>query len=86
MPTVKHGVTLHAEDGVVLEAARRQKERTFPGLAARGGRARLVVLGVEVGGRWSTETPVASRCGTGFQTRWSGCRLTDPSSAICVAP
>ena len=43
-------------DGVVLAAARRRKERTYPELTARGARARLVVLGVEVGGRWSTET------------------------------
>ena len=43
-------------DGVALEAARRRKERTYPELTARGGRARLVVLGVEVGGRWSSET------------------------------
>ena len=43
-------------DGVALEAARRRKERTYPELTARGGRARLIVLGVEVGGRWSTET------------------------------
>ena len=34
----------------------RRKERTYPELTARGGRARLIVLGVEVGGRWSTET------------------------------
>ena len=43
-------------DGMALEAARRRKERMYPELTARGGRARLVVLGVEVGGRWSTET------------------------------
>ena len=43
-------------DGVALAAARRRKERTYPKLTARGARARLVVLGVEVGGRWSTET------------------------------
>ena len=43
-------------DGVALEAARRRKERTYPELTAKGGRARLVVLGVEVGGRWSSET------------------------------
>ena len=42
-------------DGVALEAARRRKERTYQELTVRGGRARLV-LGVEVGGRWSTET------------------------------
>ena len=43
-------------DGVALEAARRRKERTYPELTARGGRARLIVVGVEVGGRWSTKT------------------------------
>ena len=43
-------------DGVALEAARRRKECTCPELTAREGRARLVVLGVEVGGRWSSET------------------------------
>ena len=36
--------------------ARRRKERTYPELAGEGGRARLVVLGAEVGRRWSTET------------------------------
>ena len=45
-----------SRDGVALEAARLRKERTYPELTARGGRARLIVLGVEVGGRWSTET------------------------------
>ena len=43
-------------DGVALEAARRRKERTYPELTARGGWAKLVVLGVAVGGRWSSET------------------------------
>ena len=43
-------------DGAALEAARRRKERTYPELAGDGGRARLVVLAAEVGGRWSTET------------------------------
>ena len=42
-------------DGRALEAARRRKERTYPELTARGGRA-LVLLGVEVSGRWSSET------------------------------
>ena len=32
------------------------KERTYPELAQPHGRARLVVLGCEVGGRWSEET------------------------------
>ena len=42
---------------VALLDARRQKERTYPGLLLlRSSRCRLVVLGVEVGGRWSSET------------------------------
>ena len=36
--------------------ARRRKERTYPELSGEGGRARLVVLATEVGGRWSDET------------------------------
>ena len=43
-------------DGVALTQARRQKERTYSELAGEGGRARLVVLAAEVGGRWSEET------------------------------
>ena len=43
-------------DGAVLVTARRRKERTYPELANPRGRARLVVLAGEVGGRWSEET------------------------------
>ena len=43
-------------DGAALEAARRKKETTYPELAGEGGRARLVVLAAEVGGRWNVET------------------------------
>ena len=43
-------------NGIALEAARRAKERKYPELAGRGGRARLVVVGAEVGGRFSSET------------------------------
>ena len=43
-------------DGAALEDARRRKEATFPELPGEGGRARLVVLAAEVGGRWSAET------------------------------
>ena len=43
-------------DGVALEAARRRKARTYPELVGPHRRARLVVLAVEVGGRWSDET------------------------------
>ena len=44
------------EDGAVLAAARRRKERTYPELTGQFGSARLVVLAGEVGGRWSEET------------------------------
>ena len=43
-------------DGVVLEATRRRKEATCPELSGENGRARLVVLAAEVGGRWNSET------------------------------
>ena len=43
-------------DGVVLETARRRKERRYPELVGPCSRGRLVVLAVEVGGRWSVET------------------------------
>ena len=43
-------------DGAALEAARKRKEDTYPELSGEGGRARLVVLAAEVGGRWSSET------------------------------
>ena len=42
------------DDAVALQAAWRRKSRRYPELA-HGDRGRLVVLGVEVGGRWSTE-------------------------------
>ena len=44
------------EDGAALRAARRRKERVYPELSGAHGRARLVVLAGEVGGRWSSET------------------------------
>ena len=44
------------EDGAVLAAARRLKERTYPELVGPHRRARLVVLAGEIGGRWSEET------------------------------
>ena len=42
-------------DGVALRHARRRKERTYPELSGDRGRARLVVLALETGGRWSSE-------------------------------
>ena len=44
------------EDGVASEAARLRKVRTYPELAGPHRRAHLVVLALEVGGRWSCET------------------------------
>ena len=41
-------------DGAALRA-RRRKEATYPELSGANGRARLVVLGCEVGGPWSDE-------------------------------
>ena len=43
-------------DGAALQTARRRKERTYPELSGTQGRAKLVVLAAEVGGRWSEET------------------------------
>ena len=43
-------------DGVVASAARKRKEKTYPEIVGPRSRARLVVLAVEVGGRWSSET------------------------------
>ena len=43
-------------DGVAFQAARRRKERTFPELVGPRTQSRFVVLGGEVGGRWSDET------------------------------
>ena len=40
--------------GAALHDARRNKERVYSELT-RGGRCRLVVLGIETGGRWSEE-------------------------------
>ena len=42
--------------GVALQQARRTKKTTYPELSGEGGRARLVVLTVEVELRWSEET------------------------------
>ena len=43
------------EDGVALTLARRRKERTYPELTG-SGRAKLVVIAGETGGRFSEET------------------------------
>ena len=43
------------EDGAALAQARRRKELRYRELAGQHGRAKLVVLAREVGGRWSEE-------------------------------
>ena len=58
-PLKRDGV-LHPQcadlDGAALLVARRRKERRHPELAGDLGRAGLVVLASEVGGRWSEES------------------------------
>ena len=53
-------------DGAALMRARRRKETTHPELSGANGRARLMVLACEVGGRWSSECQTflspSSRC------------------------
>ena len=50
VPRCRRGSTA----GAALVEARRAKERTYPEFAD-AGRCRLIVLGLEVGGRWSAE-------------------------------
>ena len=45
-------------DGVALQAAERKKVTTYPELVGPRSRAKLIVLAVEVGGRWSEQTRV----------------------------
>ena len=52
----------HVEDGVAIRKARKLKERTYPELCQGNGRARLVVIAGEVGGRWSEETKTFLWC------------------------
>ena len=48
--------------GAALDRARTRKERRYPELAGDHGRARLVVLAGEIGGRFSSETAQFLRC------------------------
>ena len=59
---------------MALEAARKRKARTYPELVGAHRRARLVVIALEVGGRWSTET------------RSFLSQLGDPRLHVCQAP
>ena len=48
--------------GAALDRARIRKERRYPELAGDHGRARLVVMAGEIGGRFSSETAQFLRC------------------------
>ena len=50
----RHQAAAAAAAAAALRIARRAKARTYPELTG-AGRARLVVLGIEIGGRWSEE-------------------------------
>ena len=69
--TAKRGAS--ARIGGVLQDARRRKERTYPELNGAGGRARLVVLGAEVGGQWSEETALFFGSGLAEEVAESAC-------------
>ena len=49
-------------NGVALRHARKRKEDRYPELCGTGGRARMVVIAGEVGGRWSGETQTFVQC------------------------
>ena len=56
-------------DGAALTFARRRKEHTYPELVGGRGRARLVVVAGETGGRFSEETQTFLRLFAGAKTR-----------------
>ena len=56
-------------DGAALAFARRRKERTYTELAGSRGRARLVVIVAETGGRFSEETQTLLRLLAEAKTR-----------------
>ena len=49
-------------DGMLLRAAKKDKEKTCPELFESNGLARLVVIACEVGRRWSEETEAFLWC------------------------
>ena len=54
--TVLHMIVQQTGTALFFEAAGKRKKRRFPELVGPRSRARLVVLAVEVGGRWFAET------------------------------
>ena len=73
------------KNGEALKNARRRKERTYNELAGEGSRARLVVLGPEVGGRWSKETAEFLSAMAWAQVRKVGERGSDAGKGCWVA-
>ena len=65
-------------DGAVLSAARRDKEWCYAELA-RSGRCRLVVVGIETGGRWSDEAAEVVRQLACARARDVPCHLSQPA-------
>ena len=70
--------------GAALALARRRKERTYPELL-RSERCRLVVLAVEVGGRWSDEGASFVRALARATAREVPVRLRSSLVAVLVA-
>ena len=56
-------------EGAALTDARRRKEVAYPELVGNAARARLVVLALEVGGRWSDEAWQFTRLLAGARAR-----------------
>ena len=80
-------------DGVALAEARRNKERMYPELVGPGSRARLVVLALEVVGRWVRRSQdlrpsvghAASR-GASFDVTVVRNHLVRRSKIVCCIP
>ena len=56
-----NGLSPSSARPLTLDTARRRKELVYPELVGPAPRARLVVFGVEVGGRWSRESCIFVR-------------------------
>ena len=75
-------------DGVALSRTRLKHERDYPELV-RGGRARLLVLGCEVGGRWEQyQAEQASpllrvSASMAWHRRWLGMLSIAAQTALC---
>ena len=84
-PLTRDGVAkLHAAtmSGACLAVARRRKEARYPELVGTQGRARLVVLTGEVGGRFSKNSSVPS--GPRQRDGPLGATVAEKSGSCCV--